>query len=78
VPGMRGRLRTLGLRLMLMSFAALVSYSILELGVRLLVDMNAQQPLGVGDVNLETKLSFLPNRERTYETALLRLRTFWI
>ncbi len=72
MAGTTERLRALGLNLLLMSIAGVVSLGALELGVRIFVDMNAQQPLGVRDVNMETMLSFLPGRERTYETEEFR------
>ncbi len=72
MTGTQRRLRALAANLLLMSVALLATLAALELGVRLLVDMNAQQPLGVRDVNLQTKLSFLPNRTRTYETEEFR------
>lgn len=59
--------------LALMSCALLVTLAALEIGVRLLVDLRSHRPIRVEDVNLDTRLSFLPNRTRTYETDEFRI-----
>jgi hypothetical protein len=48
-----------------------------EVGVRWLVDLRKQMPIPVYDVDLSTRLAFLPGRERTYQTDEFRytLRT---
>jgi hypothetical protein len=43
-----------------------------EVGVRWLVDLRKQMPIPVYDVDLSTRLAFLPGRERTYQTDEFR------
>ena len=53
--------------------SALFSFFLLELAVRMFVDFSLFQPQRIGDVNFETELSFIPGRERVYETPEYRV-----
>jgi hypothetical protein len=53
----------------LVAVSLVVALGALELGVRLLVDLKAQQPIGVYDVDPENPLRFLPGAEHTYTST---------
>jgi hypothetical protein len=45
---------------------------VFELGARLFVDTSGQAPIPIRDVDLSTRIAFLPGRERLYETPEFR------
>jgi len=58
--------------LLLATGSLLLCLLILELGVRLFVDVDGPGPIAVYDVDLSTRIAFLPGRERLYETPEFR------
>lgn len=68
------RLRGLLANLALVAAALGVSFLVLELGVRLFVDLEEQAPIGVHDVDPGNRIRFLPESEHLYETAEFRYR----
>jgi hypothetical protein len=56
-----------GFAILAVTLSALFSFVILEIAVRLFVDFAVYRAQPVGDVNLETELSFIPGRERIYD-----------
>ncbi|MHC4607667.1 MAG: alginate O-acetyltransferase AlgX-related protein [Planctomycetota bacterium] len=66
------RLRRALPNLLLVAFSLLLSFVVLEVAVRLFVDLQEYRPIGVHDVDPEDGTRFLPGHERVYETAEFR------
>lgn len=69
MSGRRGRAASWAGNALLLAGALIITFAVLEIAVRLLVNFRLQTPTGIHDVDLTTKLRFLPHREHSYETT---------
>lgn len=65
----RGRAASIAANLLLVVGSLVFTFVVLEIAVRLLVDLRLQRPNAIHDVDLSTRLRFLPHKTRTYRTT---------